>query len=210
MEARNETLNCMYPPINATHGAGVWGDTFGYIDFGPDALLFQTSIDLAGWAMEDFTFGLVKTAYQDPGIYASNAASNKLEIMEIISSIPIDDSGLSFIRDNMGITCPGMIHSQQDFTAIIHGAYKLYTPNASLAAFPDYLQLVNGGTFGSSEPTASSELYCYRIVKCAGVAGETLVTPACRIGLYGAMFKEPDTEYLMRLKRSYELQQLVD
>jgi len=210
MEARNETLNCLFPPIDATFVGAAWSDSFGYIPLDADALLLRTSIDLTGWSMNDFTFGIVKTAYQAPGVHSSTAVSSRVEIVEIISDVPIDLAALSIIKDNLGVTTPGMMVSTQDFTTILYGNYRLYVPNASLAAFPGFLQLISGGSFGSKEPTASSELYCYRIIKCAGVVGETLKAPACRIGLYGAMFKEEDVEYMMRLKRSYELQQLVN
>jgi len=79
-----------------------------------------------------------------------------------------------------------------------------------LGAFPGFLQLISSGSFGSKEPSASDRLYCYRILKCVGVSAETLVAPACRVGLFGAMYAENQLSHMMRLKRSYELQQKVD
>ena len=99
--------------------------------------------------------------------------------------------------------------SQQDFKAIIYGNYRLYVPNSTLG-LANYLQLISSGSFGSKEPTASSMLYCYRIIKCVGAPAETISTPACRIGLFGAFYQEGDIPFIMRLKRSYELQQLED
>jgi hypothetical protein len=72
------------------------------------------------------------------------------------------------------------------------------------------MQLLSSGTFGSKEPTAAENLYFYRLVKCVGTTADTLTLPACRIGLFGAFYQEEDKAYMMRLKRSYELQQLVD
>lgn len=209
MEARNETLNCMFPPIDTIYST-VWDSNNGYVPLDADGLIWSSTIDLSGWTMNDFTFGIVRTAYQDPGVHASTTVSARVEIMEIISSIPLNTAALSLIKNNMGVTSPGMINSAQDFTTVLYGSYRLYVPNASLAAFPGFLQLISAGNFGSMEPTASAQLYCYRIVKCAGVLNETLNAPAARIGLFGAFFEEGDLEHMMRLKRSYELQQLVD
>ena len=210
MEGRNESVVVMFPPVDATYGVTNWTDTNGYLSLSPDALFLSRTIDLNGWAMNDYTFGTVRSQYQDPGIYSSNAVSAKTEVMEIISDVPISIAALTIIKDNLGSRTPGMLGSFQDFTTIIYGNYRVYVPNASLAAFSGFLQLVSGGSFGSKEPTASATLYCYRIIKCAGLPGETLTAPACRIGLFGAFYLEGDIEYMMRLKRSYELQQLLD
>lgn len=210
MKARSETLQTMFPAVNASFVGAAWADLNGYRTLGPDALFFTTSIDLTGWTMENFTFGTGQSQYQDPGVYTSTAVSARTEITEIISDIPISDTALGIIKDNLGITVPGMLGSSQDFTTILYGNYRLYVPNNSLGAFPGFLQLISSGSFGSKEPTASSELYCYRIIKCVGAAGEILTTPACRVGLFGAFYQEGDLPHMMRLKRSYELQQLVD
>ena len=210
MKGRNETLQITFPAVNASFVGGAWLDTNGYRVLGNDAVFLSSSIDLAGWTKHDFTFGTVQTQYQDPGVYTSTAVSARTEIVEIISDIPISLVALGIIKDNLGITVPGMLGSAQDFTAIIYGNYRLYVPNNSLGAFPGFLQLISSGSFGSKEPTASSELYCYRIIKCVGIPGELLTTPACRVGLFGAFYLEGDLPHMMRLKRSYELQQLVD
>jgi len=207
MKGRNESLVAMFPAVNASYTTK-WVDLNGYQQLDADALLFTQTIDLSGWTMNEFTFGTVQTQYQDPGVYSSTAVSARTEVVEIISDVPISLTALGIVKDQLGVTVPGMIGSSQDFSTILYGNYRLYVPNLSLGAFPGFLQLISSGSFGSKEPTASSELYCYRIIKCTGVSAETLKAPACRVGLFGAMYQEGDIEYLMRLKRSYELQQL--
>lgn len=207
MEGRNESITAMFPPVDSTYTVA-WSDTNGYRALGADGLYFSSTIDLSGWTMRDYTFGTVQSQYQDPGVYTSNAVSNKTEVVEIISDVPISTVELGVIKDNLGSTVPGMLDSAQDFTTIIYGNYRLYVPNNSLGAFAGFLQLISSGSFGSKEPTASSELYCYRILKCAGASGELLTAPACRVGLFGTFYHEGDLPHMMRLKRSYELQQL--
>jgi hypothetical protein len=208
LKPRNETVQALFPAAAASYVVAEWVDTLGYDALGPDALLFETTIDLSGWSMNEFTFGTVQTQYQDPGVYSTTAASAKAEVVEIISDVPISNADLQTVAGNLGTNVPGMMGSKQDFATILYGNYRLYVPNASLTAFPGFLQLISSGSFGSKEPTASDRLYCYRIVKCFGAPGETLAVPACRVGLFGSMYQEGDIEYMMRLKRSYELQQL--
>ena len=214
MKGRNETLVVMTPNVDATYNAGVggWLDPNGYQTFLADALLYTSVIDLSGWTMENFTFGTVQSQFQDPGVYTTNSAASRVEVVDIISSIPLPRSSpqLANIVANMGIKAPGMLGTNQDFSTIIYGNYRLYVPNASLGAFPGFLQLLSSTSFGSKEPTASENLYFYRLVKCAGAAPDTLTLPACRIGLFGTFYHEDEKAYMMRLKRSYELQQLVD
>jgi len=210
MEARNETLQEMIPPVNATHNGVEWIDANGHVPLQNDGLMYASEIDLSGWAMNDFTFGTVRSQYQDPGIYESDTASGKVEVMELISDIPLSNTKLIIAKNGMGVTVPGMLYAGRlDFKAVIYGNYRLYVPNSTLG-LTNYLQLISSGSFGSKEPTASSTLYCYRIIRCTGLTTETLNTPALRIGLFGAFYQEGDIDYLMRLKRSYQLQQLED
>ena len=111
MEGRNETLTNMIPPVEAGYVGAEWIDQNGHTPLGADGLLFSATIDLSGWTKNDFTFGTVQTQYQDPGIYLSNTASSKVEVMEIISDIPISESRLNIIKIGMGSTSPGMMYS---------------------------------------------------------------------------------------------------
>ena len=208
LKPRNETLIAMFPPVDATYVVSQWIDAKGSAPLGADGIYYTSTIDLQGYSMSDMTFGTVSTQYQDPGIYSSNAASSRVETIDIISDIPISITDLNYIKDTLGVTVPGMLESRQDFTSILFGNYKLFVPNASLGAFPGFLQLISSGAFGSKEPSASATLYCYRILKCVGVPGETLQAPALRAGLFGTFYNESEQEYFMRLRRSYELQQL--
>jgi len=214
MEGRNETLVVMTPNVDAVYNAGIagWLDPNGNETFLTDSLLYTSVLDLSGWAKLKMTFGTVQSQFQDPGVYTTTSTAGKLEVVDIISSIPLARSSpqLANIVNNMGSKAPGMLGTGQDFSTIIYGNYRLYVPNTSLGAFPGFMQLLSSGTFGSKEPTAAENLYFYRLVKCVGAAGDTLTIPASRIGLFGAFYQEGDKAYMMRLKRSYELQQLVD
>lgn len=218
LEDRNETLSAMFPPVETTYGAGFWTPSNGFETIGADVLYFANSIDLSGYSMEDLTFATFDTMYQDPGVTIQSDApgtgagnQTKIEVIEMITDVPFDAAALTIVANNMGKTVPGMLSTAQDFRQIIYGRYSLYVPNTTLG-LGGYMQLISAGGFGSKEPTAAAKLYCYKIIKTSGPApptpGENLIIPACRIGLSGRMYREDDLPYMMRLKRSYELQQL--
>ncbi len=64
------------------------------------------------------------------------------------------------------------------------------------------------GLFDSGEPSASENLYCYRIVHTAQqdlINGNSVQIPAARQLIAGVIAEESDLVYMQRLKRSYEL-----
>lgn len=222
MKDRNETLTAMFPPCSTTYSLAntAWNAANGYQALGTNILYYTGNIDLSGYSMMDMTFATFETAYQDPGIYSNTnpagvaaGAFEKIEIIEMITDVPFDIAELTILAADMGSTVPGMLSTKQDFKQIIYGRYSLYVPNSTLG-LAGYMQLVNAGGFGSKEPTAAAKLYVYKLVKATTNLvpedGENISFPASRCGLNGRMFSEDEIPYLMRLKRSYELQQLVD
>ena len=64
---------------------------------------------------------------------------------------------------------------------------------------------------GSLDATASDRIYCYRAVTFLQTQNPCLIAiPSARYLLRAEAKEEPEYEYLMRLKRSYELQNEPD
>ena len=216
MEDRNETVDVMFPSLTTTVGAGVLNEDSSWQQLGTNALYNENSIDLAGFVREEMTFAIFETMMQDPGLYLSEVAGggapgtgNRLMVMEVVTDVPMSEANLLTTVENFVSRAPGMLETDQDFIQIIYGNLRTYVPNTTLN-LPGYFQLVESSGFGSKEPTASATLYCYKIVQLTGGAPtDTLQIPASRIGLAGRIYREAERPYFMRLKRSYELQQLV-
>lgn len=213
---RNETIGIMFPRLNTAVGAGVITPADGWQSLLGNGAFFENNIDLSGYAMEDLTFATFDTMYQDPGLYLSEVAGGgapgtgtRLMVMEIVSDVPFNLGDLQNAMNDFPARSPGMLGTNQDFQQIIYGNLRTYVPNNTLG-LPGYFQLVESSGFGSKEPTAAAKLYCYKLVQLTnGTPTDTLQIPASRLGLSGRMFREDDLPYLMRLKRSYELQQLT-
>lgn len=216
MEDRNETLTVMFPRLNTSIGAAAIDAADGWQPLLANAAYHENNIDLSGYTMEDLTFATFETMMQDAGLYLSEVAGggapgtgDRLMVMEIISDVPFNVGDLQNALTDYPGRVPGMLGTNQDFIQIIYGNVRTYVQNNTLN-LPGYYQLVESSGFGSKEPTAAAKLYCYKIVQLTGGSPtDTLQIPASRIGLAGRMYREDELPYMMRLKRSYELQQLV-
>ena len=60
------------------------------------------------------------------------------------------------------------------------------------------------------KPTASDRVYSYRVALVATVSADRMDLSGCRHILQAVAREESDHEYLMRLMRSYQLQQEPD
>jgi len=174
----------------------------------------HTHIDLSRMAMDDDTLFPLGIEVQDPGLYLHSDTVNKSMIVldlittkEIDPSLIVNFSGLVSTGDLVG-SMYGMMGSSDDATQILFGQFRLMTHNVNLPALPDTLHTEWAKDFSSGEPTAVDRLHCYRIIQIPGTGDNAqLYVPAARFYLSAIITGEPDLEYLMRLKRSYELQQ---
>ena len=187
--------------------------------------LQEMKLDLSGYVQSDLTVGFRRSFEQVAGsdqIFWETFDVKSDYTIEtiIISSVPFTDEQLSVAI----ITSPGFIQfplpgidgGNFNRTHIIHGHYQSYMPNSTTGSsaynvkgnatlFP-----ITDNYFSSLEPTAADCLYCYRVISVPvpgneeeGIARVGL--PAKRVILDAFTVEEPDLEYMMRLKRSYEL-----
>jgi len=174
---------------------------------------YETYLDLSGYELDDLTLVPTGGALQDPGRYSytlsapGSPVENDFEILDIISqerlNLPDIDADLTLLN------VPGMMTSINNFSQITIGQYRALVVPTTQATVLDLMQVVNAGTFGSSDPVVVQKLWVYRIVRVNGTktAGDTLAIPASRFILRGTVIKEKDLVYMQRLKRSYELAQ---
>ena len=179
----------------------------------------QVDIDLSGYALEKKTFYPYSSFEQRSGptngkfIQALTLQPYVVD-MTIVSSVPMTTNDLNAAVNGQA---PGFtINSgytggigRFDRGQIIHGETKWYTVDSTLSVSGEnsLLKLVTREVFSSLEPTAADKLYSYRILLVfTGAEEGTICTwPASRILLPGNISSEPKLEYMMRLKRSYEL-----
>ena len=189
----------------------------GWSALGFGTFYFQQDIDLSGYAMERKTFYPYSSFEQRGGSTAGTFDATLTQqpyLIEvtIISSIPLNETeigitpayGPGFIQPS-GLEPLGRINR----ASIIHGEYKLYTIDSNMVVpgANASLSLLQRELYSSLEPTAADKLYCYRVMSIVTAEGEGDNVFACasRVIMPGNISSEPKLEYMMRLKRSYEL-----
>lgn len=147
----------------------------------------------------------------------------------IVSSVPMTDDNLflsvqnaaGFIQNsgfsNLINMEPGTFNRSQ----IIHGSTRVWGVSSLFGSDPlqgepgdvggSMLEVVDESIFSSLEPTTADTLYCYRVLSLPQSFVGTytrfysLLIPSRRVILSSLIDEEPYLEYMMRLKRSYEL-----
>lgn len=187
----------------------------GWTDLGSNTCFIQQDIDLSGYAMERKTFYPYSSFEQRANtefMRSSATLTSQPYLVEstIVSSVPLSNNDLFASL----VSAPGFISittgfNRFDRSVILHGELRTYTLDStmSVAGGLNALKLLDRQVFSSLEPTAADKLYCYRIITVEATSGEvtTVSLPSSRILIPGNISSEPKLEYMMRLKRSYEL-----
>jgi len=207
--------NQMIPSYSNQKGAAAWNDDGGWLAHGSNSLYFETYIDLAGYEREDLTLVPMEAAIQDPGLYSGGRVTDPLWVMDVISQVRLPANTISTMLTaglNEYNNAPGMSGQTQDFNQITMGQLRIMgnstLTTATAATLPPWITQ-NNSSFGSGAPVTVQRLWVYRFVYLVATVGLPLNIPASRILLRGMVTKESDLVYIQRLRRSYELQQLV-
>ena len=177
----------------------------------PGILVSDVYFDLAGLSLEDKTIFIEASGVQH-GAYPAigGQAGDNYLLVDIMTSIPIDVTDPAFL--NLGLVGLGFPESKLNFEHVIYQRYRRYT--LDLDAGARMAILASDDQSGSNKPTASDRIYCYRVViPDLSQSPGTLVSfnvPPARYLLEVNAVEEPTYQHIMRLKRSYDLQQSFD
>jgi hypothetical protein len=183
---------------------------YGWEQTTPGAQTFvsRTYFDLAGLTMDDKTLFFEATGIQESLNPATSpaAAGNGAIVVDIMSNKPLtnDEAVASLIYGNM----IGQINANLTFDQTIYMRHRTFNTDLDNQA-GGYMIVIVDNQLGSMSPTASDRIYVTRVVSFGGGDGAYNVYPV-RYLLRAQAKEEPEYEYLMRLKRSYELQQRFD
>lgn len=194
----------------------------------------EHKIDLSGYVQQDLTVFFRNSFEQRGGPtyfnWIARGATPALRLqlgdavvqeLTVISSVPMTDNQLiSTVFSSPGFTplpIPSIEYGNFDRTHIIHGNGLIWSIDTSLGSDITtsdgvaYGSVVQSWDFSSLEPTAADCLYCYRFIaapegsKDSGTGFTQVAYPPKRVLLSMSTDEEPLIEYMMRLKRSYEL-----
>lgn len=207
-------LKKAFPALFATKAAGIWTQTPGsetgewrIIDPAFGTFVSSSYIDLAGLSIEQetvfFDAGMVQQSNLDSLTVAG--AGEGIAVIDVMTSIPLNDTDL-IASVAPGIGFPG---SKINFEHVIFARSNFLRADLDMAQLA--LVPLRSFQYGSMNATASDRIYCYRIVfvDLAAPAGTLFVSNARHV-LIANPTKEAEYEYIMRLKKSYDLQQSND
>lgn len=193
--------------IDTSISDGNWQQPFA----GSGFFINKQYFDLAGLSIDDKTLFFEGAAVQElynPAVY-NQAAGDSCVVIDVMSSVPLTD-----LQYQQIVTAGNIFATAgQDvltFDQTIFLRVRSLAVDLDTAAW-GFMVLLTDNQLGSLEPTASDRIYCARMIQMG--------TPctANRIELYGARYllratpkEEAEYQYLMRLKRSYELQNQPD
>jgi len=210
----NEILIRNTRPDEYTYDLGSWtrlaskGTGYNFI--------YEDVIDVAGYTGEDLTFFPIAGDVQR-GITSLGLTAGYVTEWILASTVPIINSSLSSITSlNFPFTLPGQYsqgndtESGIDFDQLIFGRLNVYTKNTNLNQ--NWGVKVHTSSIGSGAATNGSKIYIYRIIRLddAQGAGFYATIPSARLLLSGQLREEAEYAQIMRMRRSYELQQSYD
>lgn len=169
--------------------------------------------DLAGLTMREKTLFFKSAFVQDflnPS-HTTGAAGDSLILIDLMTSSPLSDAELSgfAVNGNFAGLTSGLT-SGLTFDQTIYGRVRQYVVDLDTAAWGSFIQ-VSDNQLGSMSPTASDRVYSYRMFfPGTPTTAASITVLGARHILSADVKEEAEFEYLMRLKRSYELQQSYD
>ncbi|MGI9460394.1 MAG: hypothetical protein ACR2NF_10380 [Pirellulales bacterium] len=211
-----KTLTKEHGLLNVEQSApGVWEDSLTVPSNGwrivdsAGVFVSDTYFDLAGMSIDEKTLFFEAAGVQEvrsPEISPA-VPGNTLVVGDFMTTTPLTDIQVSqvVLTGNMSRNAPA------EFQNTIYGRINQWVHHIETATFTG-MTLQSSNQIGSMSPTASDRIYSYRVVIIASAdpsAQFAGLTPARHI-LRATAKSEPDHEYIMRLLRSYQLQQEPD
>ena len=200
-------------PLTVTKAGPVFtlteGDNWEQVSAGSNTFVSRNYIDLAGMTIEEKTAFFEAGGVQDVQLPSGiTAAGDSLVIADLMTSKPLTLVQAAVFTQGLGNLADSTAGLTFDQT--IYGRIRTFVSDVDTQA-AGYMIMIGEQQLGSLEPTASDRVYSTRcvVLGAANTDGVILVY-GCRHMLRATVKEEPEYQYLMRLKRSYELQNQPD
>ena len=209
-------LNTFSPPANINHVGGYYTFFVGSLnhdweiipanDGTESVAVWRGYIDLAGLEREALTFFIQNAqATNNQGFKAlTMGPATGADVMDIFSKVEITNDDINHpLYSQSEIYSPGYQDSLQDMEQVLWARYQEYYHDAGWTA-ADMLQISTQSIWGEGIATSASRLHVTRIISLPAETVQFIV-PQCCWQVVGTAIEEPDLEYIMRLRRDYEL-----
>ena len=158
-------------------------------------------IDLGGLEREALTFFLQSAQVVEP--YPVLALGSRVDVMDVFSKVEITDEDLNLTQFFDMIYAPGFNASVQDMEQVLWARSRTFYHDSGWS-LADMQQVTHQSIWGEGLGTSASRLHLTRYVKVDDTEDKVVIPPAC-FQCVGTAIEEPDLNYIMRLRRDYEL-----
>lgn len=176
---------------------------------GTNAFVSKTYFDLAGMTKEDKTAFFQAAAVQDASLPSGvTAAGDVLIVADIMTCTPLTNSEAVAFAGGSGNFAGSQ--AKLTYNETIYGRNRIFISDIDTVN-ANYMVVIGDNQLGSLEPTASDRIYSTRVcIFGVNNADGTIAVYNARHLLMTQTKKEADYQYIMRLKKSYDLQQSFD
>jgi len=160
--------------------------------------------DLSGYTREDETLFPQAVVIQEIQPIAGGNVINARRLDLVTKKIVTTDD-LANTMGTLTIAPPGSMHSRFSLEEVIFGRMQLWTNLVDINNTAGQTQETQWGT---GDATASEKLYitqAWYLPKSASLPEQSITIPEGAYVVPSLIVKEPDLEYIMRLKRSHDL-----
>lgn len=173
---------------------------------GGEYFVYEDYIDIAGLTTQELTFFPVGGEVQRAAL-SLGPTEGFVEEWILATVTPIK-FGQDYTALNDWNHLPGQI-SSVEFQQLMFGRVYTWTRNTSLNQ--NFAVKVHESNAGSGEATNGDRIYIYRLIHLiAPTSPGVAEIPAARLIMAGQLREEKEYQQIMRLRRSYELQQQPD
>ena len=203
-------LNKLVDPMVGTSSAGTLA--FHYQGEGWDIIpcnggsefmfRWRGYIDLGGLEREALTFFLQSAQVTESNSFY--AVGQNIQVMDVFSKVEITDDDLNLPVSASGLLyAPGYNDSVQDMEQILWARIRGFYHDGGWT-LDNLQQQYFAQIWGEGIGTSASRIHLTRYLKCAADETAVIVPEAC-FQCVGTAIEEPDLNYIMRLRRDYEL-----
>lgn len=165
----------------------------------------RTYYDLSGYQVNDLSTFIQGVEVQEGFAPHGNCP---FHLVDIVSTAYIDDDTLTaaYPYDTTPGDMPGFNDSKFDMMQIVYGSIRTYSSSTTQADVLQNVMLFGRSNWGTCSSTAGDKLYITRVIypSTGGLPLSVAFIPPSNFVAAAIVAKEPDLQYLMRLKRSYE------
>lgn len=172
---------------------------------GSGAFVCSTFFDLAGMTKEDETLFFKGATVQEVinPTFTPAAAGDNMFVVDLMTKVPLTDTEVQAYSVSANMI--GVTSATLTFEQTVYGRVRFMNIDLDNQAGAMTIPLCNNQS-GSLSPSASDRIYCYRYVSITQSQAGFSTLFAARYVLQAEAKQEADLQYIMRLKRSYELQ----